>query len=59
MRDSRRLPGRRQLRADLRAVTAYMLATTASASARRQVHDDAVVLVDSCELPDDRDLHVP
>ncbi len=29
------------------------------AAARRQVHHDAVVLVDPCELPDDRDLHVP
>jgi hypothetical protein len=29
------------------------------AAARREVHDDAVVLMDSCELPDDRDVHVP
>src|ERR1035438_2566401 len=29
------------------------------AAARREVHDDAVVLVDSCELPDDRDINVP
>jgi hypothetical protein len=28
-------------------------------AARREVRDDAIVLVDSCELPDDRDLHVP
>jgi len=28
-------------------------------AARREVHDDAVVLVDSGKLPDDRDRQVP